>query len=166
VKQSGGATRIYSEPGFGTTVTIYLPFANGDVQPATVPPATVAKASGKVLVVDDEVDLLAVATAYLTDMGYTTLQAEDGATALEVLDQHQDIDLVVTDVAMPGGMNGLELAHKVRQRLPHVKLIYSSGFPAYALKDRSLHMADCPMLQKPYERAGFKAVVTAAMEGR
>jgi CheY-like chemotaxis protein len=147
-------------------VTIYLPFANGDVQPATVPPATVAKASGKVLVVDDEVDLLAVATAYLTDMGYTTLQAEDGATALEVLDQHQDIDLVVTDVAMPGGMNGLELAHKVRQRLPHVKLIYSSGFPAYALKDRSLHMADCPMLQKPYERAGFKAVVTAAMEGR
>jgi PAS domain S-box-containing protein len=166
VKQSGGATRIYSEPGFGTTVTIYLPFANRDAQPATVPPATTTRTSGKVLVVDDEVDLLAVATAYLTDMGYTTLQAEDGATALEVLDRHQDIDLVVTDVAMPGGMNGLELAHEVRQRLPHVKLIYSSGFPAYALKDRSLHMADCPMLQKPYERAGFNAVVSAAMEGR
>jgi PAS domain S-box-containing protein len=166
VKQSGGTTRIYSEPGFGTTVTIYLPFADQTAQVATAPPATAAKSSGKVLIVDDEVDLLEVATAYLTDMGYTTLQAADSARALEVIEMHQDIDLVVTDVVMPGGMNGLELAQEVRHRLPHVKLIYSSGFPAYALKDRSLHMADCPMLQKPYERAGFKAIVSAAMEGR
>ncbi len=166
VKQSGGTTRIYSEPGFGTTVTIYLPFADRAIQPASAPTTSSSRTSGKVLVVDDEVDLLEVATAYLTDMGYTTLQAEDGAKALEVIEKHQDIDLIVTDVVMPGGMNGLELAQQVRQRLPHVKLIYSSGFPAYALKDRSLHMADCPMLQKPYERAGFKAIVSAAMEGR
>ena len=166
VKQSGGTTRIYSEMGFGTTVTIYLPFAEGAAAAKPTPAATAARSGGKVLVVDDEVDLLEVATAYLTDMGYTTLQAENGAGALELIEKHQDIDLVVTDVVMPGGMTGLELAHEVRQRLPHVKLIYSSGFPAYALRDRHLHMADCPMLQKPYERAGFKAVVSAAMEGR
>ncbi|HEY1805957.1 MAG TPA: MHYT domain-containing protein [Terracidiphilus sp.] len=166
VKQSGGTTRIYTEEGFGTTVTIYLPFAEGAALAKPTPAATVTRSGGKVLVVDDEVDLLEVATAYLTDMGYTTLQAENGAGALELIEKHQDIDLVVTDVVMPGGMTGLELAQEVRQRLPHVKLIYSSGFPAYALKDRHLHMADCPMLQKPYERAGFKAVVSAAMEGR
>jgi PAS domain S-box-containing protein len=163
VKQSGGTTRVYSEPGLGTTVTIYLPIAEGTAEVAAATPVAAVRTSGKVLVVDDEVDLLEVATAYLTDMGYTTLRAEDGVKALEVIDQHQDIDLIVTDVVMPGGMNGLELAQEVRQRLPHVKLIYSSGFPAYALKDRSLHMADCPVLQKPYERAGFKAIVSAAM---
>jgi PAS domain S-box-containing protein len=164
VKQSGGTTRVYSEPGFGTTVTIYLPIAEGAGEVAATAPVAAVRTGGKVLVVDDEVDLLEVATAYLTDMGYTTFQAEDGAKALQVIDQHQDIDLIVTDVVMPGGMNGLELAQEVRQRLPRAKLIYSSGFPAYALKDRSLHMADCPVLQKPYERAGFKAIVMAAME--
>jgi PAS domain S-box-containing protein len=166
VKQSGGTTRIYSEPGFGTTVTIYLPLADGVAPIAAAPAATTARASGKVLVVDDEADLLEVATAYLTDMGYTTFQAEDGARALELIEMHQDIDLIVTDVVMPGGMNGLELAQEVRQRLPHVKLIYSSGFPADALKNRNLHMADGLMLQKPYERVGFNAVVSAAMEER
>ena len=79
VKQSGGTTRIYSEPGFGTTVTIYLPFAEGAAEVAAATPVATVRTSGKVLVVDDEVDLLEVATAYLTDMGYTTLQAEDGA---------------------------------------------------------------------------------------
>jgi PAS domain S-box-containing protein len=168
VKQSGGTIRIYSEPGHGTTLTFYLPLAEPVARPhrAADPMRSHAKLTGKVLVVDDEPDLLETATTYLNEMGYTTYQAHDGASALEVIEQNADLDLIVTDIVMPGGMNGVELAQKVRQRLPHVKLIYSSGFPADALTDKSLHLADGPLLQKPYERVGFGAVVSAAMEGR
>ena len=84
---------------------------------------------GKVLVVDDEPDLLEIATAYLMEMGYTAYRAQDGISALEVIEQHQDIDLIVTDIMMPGGMNGVELAAKVRQRLPQIKLIIVPVFP-------------------------------------
>jgi CheY-like chemotaxis protein len=166
VKQSGGTIRIYSEPGQGTTLTFYLPLAEPDARPhgVAVPMRSRAKMTGKVLVVDDEPDLLETATTYLNEMGYTTFQAHDGPSALEVIERNADLDLMVTDIVMPGGMNGVELAQKVRQRLPNVKLIYSSGFPADPLTDRSLHLADVPLLQKPYERAGFGAVVSAAME--
>jgi PAS domain S-box-containing protein len=168
VKQSGGTIRIYSEPGQGTTLTFYLPIAGPDARPhrVAVPMRSPAKLTGKVLVVDDEPDLLETATTYLNEMGYTTYQAHDGPSALEVIERNADLDLMVTDIVMPGGMNGVELAQKVRQRLPNVKLIYSSGFPADALTNRSLHLADIPLLQKPYERAGFGAVVSAAMEGQ
>ena len=74
-----------------------------------------------------------------------------------MIEKHQDIDLVVTDVVMPGGMNGLELAQEVRQRLPHVKLIYSSGFPAYALKDRQFAYGRLPRCCKnPTREQGSK----------
>jgi PAS domain S-box-containing protein len=166
-KQSGGIVRIYSEPGYGTTVSLYLPLA-GDIQyPA--PPVTQSvsrrKLNGTVLVVDDEVDLLEIAKTYLEEMGYTTYQAEDAASALAVVEQHGDIDLIVTDIIMPGGMNGVELAQRVRQSLHQVKVIYCSGFPANALAERSMSLVDGPLLHKPYQRAEFDAFVRAAMEG-
>ena len=117
------------------------------------------------LVVDDEVDLLEIAKTYLEEMGYTTYQAEDAASALAVVEQHGDIDLIVTDIIMPGGMNGVELAQKIRQSLHQVKVIYCSGFPANALAERSMSMVDGPLLHKPYQRAEFDAFVRAAMEG-
>jgi CheY-like chemotaxis protein len=168
VKQSGGTVRIYSEPGIGTTLTLYLPLAQPVLE--SHPTVTFAHASpklvGKVLVVDDEPDLLEIATAYLKEMGYTAYRAQDGISALEVIEQHQDIDLIVTDIMMPGGMNGVELAAKVRQRLPQIKLIYCSGFPADAMTERKLSLVDGPLLHKPYQRTGFGAMVSAAMEGR
>src|SRR5471030_2448073 len=114
-KQSGGAVRICSELGHGTAVTVYLPLAEG--MPAPAPAAATsnpkAKSGGTVLVVDDEVDLLEIAVAYLEDMGYRALHATDGARALEVLAREPGIELLITDVIMPGGMNGVELARKV-----------------------------------------------------
>jgi PAS domain S-box-containing protein len=168
VKQSGGTVRIYSEPGIGTTLTLYLPLAQPVSESHAVVPLAHAspKLVGKVLVVDDEPDLLEIATAYLMEMGYTAYRAQDGISALEVIEQHQDIDLIVTDIMMPGGMNGVELAAKVRQRLPQIKLIYCSGFPADAMTERKLSLVDGPLLHKPYQRTGFGAMVSAAMEGR
>jgi CheY-like chemotaxis protein len=110
-------------------------------------------------------DLLEIATIYLDEMGYTTYRAQDGVSALEVLEQQGDIDLIVTDIVMPGGMNGVELAQRARQLLPKVKLIYCSGFPADAMTERKLPVLDGRLLNKPYQRAAFGAMVSAAMEG-
>jgi PAS domain S-box-containing protein len=166
-KQSGGTVRIYSEPGLGTTVSLYLPLAEGQpVSPSASPALSTARLTGKALVVDDELDLLEIATTYLDQMGYATLRADNGPNALEIAEQNRDIDLIVTDIIMPGGMNGVEFAEKVRQYLPHVKLIYCSGFPANALTEPGLPQVDCPLLQKPYLRAEFGAMVAAVMEGR
>jgi PAS domain S-box-containing protein len=168
VKQSGGTVRIYSEVGYGTTVSLYLPLAEEVLQLVSVgiPSVPATKLKGAVLVVDDEVDLLEIAKKYLEDMGYTAYHAEDGASALAVVEQHKDIDLVVTDVLMPGGMNGAELAEKIRESLHQVKVIYCSGFPANALAERSVSLVDGPLLHKPYQRMEFDEVVRAVMEGR
>jgi PAS domain S-box-containing protein len=166
-KQSGGIVRIYSEPGYGTTVSLYLPLAEGITYAVATATKVVSpvKLNGTVLVVDDEVDLLEIARTYLEEMGYTTYQAEDAASALAVVEQHGDIDLIVTDIIMPGGMNGVELAQKIRESLHQVKVIYCSGFPANALAERSMSLVDGPLLHKPYQRAEFDAFVRAAMEG-
>jgi CheY-like chemotaxis protein len=118
-----------------------------------------------VLVVDDEEDLLDVAHAYLEEMGLNGYEAIDGASALEAIKQHAEIDLMLTDVVMPGGMNGVELAQKARLLRPDLKIIYSSGFPAEALAERSLPLLNGPLLHKPYQRADFTALVQRVMEG-
>ncbi len=166
-KQSGGGVDIYSEVGHGTTVSIYLPLVANLAQSApnkaekTLP----AKLGGIVLVVDDEADLLEVAVAYLVEIGYTALQATDSATALQVLSQRDDIDLMMTDIVMPGGMNGVELAHKARILRPDLKIIYSSGFPERALAEKNMSLVDGPLLHKPYQRAVFAAIIQRELEG-
>jgi PAS domain S-box-containing protein len=166
VKQSGGAVRAYSELGQGTTISLYLPLATDLSQPvpAGAPKALNAKLGGSVLVVDDEVDLLEVALAYLAEMGFAAFEARDGASALEVLAQRSEIDLMVTDIVMPGGMNGAELVQRARDLRPDLKIVYSSGFPAEALAEKSMPLIDGPLLRKPYQRAEFAAIIHRVME--
>ena len=164
-RQSGGTLRLYSELGFGTTVCLSLPLAERRADLARPVPEEAAPAprSGVVLVVDDESELLEIALIYLTEMGYTALQAKDGKSALEVIAQHPYIDLVITDVIMPGGMSGVELAQHIRQQHAAIKIAYSSGFPADALAEKSATPIDGPVLRKPYLRTEFAATVHAAM---
>jgi PAS domain S-box-containing protein len=165
VKQSGGAVRAYSELGQGTTVSFYLPLAADLSQPvaAGAPKPLNAKMGGTVLVVDDEVGLVEVALAYLAEMGFSAFDAKDGASALEVLAQHDEIDLMVTDIVMPGGMNGVELVQKARALRPELKIVYSSGFPAEALAEKSMPLVEGPLLRKPYQRSEFAAIVNSVM---
>ncbi len=168
-KKSGGAVRAYSELGQGTTVSLYLPLAADFSQPVSTdvsaPKALNTKLGGTVLVVDDEVELLEVALAYLAEMGLTGYKAIDGASALKVIAQRNDIDLMVTDVVMPGGMYGVELAQKARALRPNLKIVYSSGFPSEALAEKSQPLMDGPLLRKPYQRAEFVAIIRRVMEG-
>jgi PAS domain S-box-containing protein len=167
VKQSGGTVRIYSEPGYGTTVSFYLPLAEGFEESRSAPKVGASvKGEGIVLVVDDEDDLLDIAVAYLAEMGYEALQATDGLSALELVKQRGDIDLMVTDIIMPGGMNGVELTQKVHDLRPEIKVVYCSGFPADALAERSMPLMEGPLLRKPYQRTDFTAMVRDVMEKR
>jgi PAS domain S-box-containing protein len=166
-KKSGGAVHAYSELGHGTTVSLYLPQV-ADLSrplPAGAPKTLNAKLGGTVLVVDDEVDLLDVALTYLAEMGFRSYEAIDGASALEAIAQHSEIDLMVTDIVMPGGMNGVDLVQRARVLRPDLKIVYSSGFPAEALAERSMQLVDGPMLHKPYQRADFAAIIHRVMEG-
>ncbi len=167
VKQSGGMVRIYSEVHLGTTVSFYLPIVADLLHPVNsdTPHPFHAKLGGTVLVVDDEADILEIAHVYLAEMGFTAIQARDGASALRAIAQYDDIDLLVTDVVMPGGMNGAELVQKARELRPALKIIYSSGFPAEALAERTMPLLDGPLLRKPYQRTDFAAVVRRVMEG-
>jgi len=166
-RQSGGIVRIYSETGYGTTVSIQLPLAESGAQPLPAPVQGLppAKLGGKVLVVDDELDVLEIAVVYLEEMGYTVYQASDGAGALEVLERQRNIDLMVTDIVMPGGINGAELAQKARELVPQIRVIYCSGFAADVLAERSMTLVHGPLLNKPYQQEEFEAIVRSTMTG-
>jgi PAS domain S-box-containing protein len=166
-KKSGGVVHAYSELGQGTTVSLYLPLLADLSQPlpAGAPKALTAKLGGTVLVVDDEVDLLDVALAYLAEMGFRSYDAIDGTSALKALSQHSEINLMVTDIVMPGGMSGVDLVQRARVLRPGLRIIYSSGFPAEALAEKNMQLMDGPLLHKPYQRAEFAAMIQCVMEG-
>lgn len=166
ITQSGGIARIYSEVGHGTTVSIYLPLADGIEIPIDELSVNVtkSKASGKILVVDDEVDLLEVAVFFLEEMGYKVVEAVDGTSAIAILQRERDFDLLVTDVIMPGGMNGVQLAHKAIELIPGLKVIYTSGFPSEALAERSGMEINNPLINKPYSRKSFIEMINKVME--
>ena len=165
-KQSGGIVHIYSELGHGTTVSFYLPIVADLSHPVQteVPRDFSPRSGGTVLVVDDELDLLEVAVAYLEDLGFTAMQANDGASALNTIAEHGEIDLMVTDIVMPGGMNGAELAKRARLVRPGLKIIFSSGFPAEALAERTVPLVEGPLLRKPYQRAEFATIIQRTMD--
>ena len=165
-RQSQGTALIYSEIGYGTTVTLYLPLADHHTGPvASIPQRThTAKLGSIALIVDDEQDLLDIACAYLTDMGYECLQAVNAFSALEIVRLRSDLEIVITDVVMPGGMNGVELAQQIRKLIPHIRIIYSSGYSADALAERSGAVVQGALLRKPYQRAEFFSAVSIAME--
>lgn len=168
VKQSGGNVKVYSEVGMGTTVSILLPVAREkDGAQAVRRPAAAhhqARPGATALVVDDEVELLDIAAAYLRSMGYQVRTAADAHEALDLLAVDAAVDLLITDVMMPGGMNGVRLAEEVRRRVADVRVIFTSGFPAQALQARSGGELDAPLLAKPFLKHHFTATVAQVME--
>lgn len=155
VKQSEGNIRIYSEPGVGTTLDIFLPVTLEKAEKRPIETTDTKKQESrfdgiKVLAVDDEYDLLEVASTYLEDMGFEVIAATNGEQAMKSIESNPDIELLVTDIVMPGGMNGTELSTRVKEKLPNLKILYMSGFPSGVIADKSGTDLDAPLLTKPY----------------
>jgi CheY-like chemotaxis protein len=119
---------------------------------------------GTVLVVDDEADLIEVAHTYLAEMGFQTLEAKDGESALAMIKLHAEIGLMVTDIVMDFRMSGVALVEKARLLRPDLKVIYSSGFSVDALAEKGSALAGIPLLRKPYLQAEFAEMVHEVME--
>jgi len=155
-----GHIKLYSEPGVGTTIRLYLPRAHAskpDVTPPDSHPAPLATGNESILVVDDEKDLLQLAEQYLGSLGYRTRVAENAAQALEILKADDSIDLLFSDVVMPGGMNGYELAQQAMQlararNRPEPKVLLTSGFTAKTMTHNGLARFSAHLLSKPYRK--------------
>ncbi|QAU47089.1 hybrid sensor histidine kinase/response regulator [Bradyrhizobium guangzhouense] len=153
VKQTGGHIQIYSEVGHGTCVKIFLPRAKADattaVQPARAP-ATLATGAESILVVEDDPHVRMFAVQQLRRLGYTVTEASDGPSALQQVTRSGAPDLLFTDVVMPGGMTGRQLAERVGQMAPGTKILYTSGYTENAIVHHGRLDPGVHLLQKPY----------------
>jgi PAS domain S-box-containing protein len=164
VRQSGGLVRIESALGRGTTVRLWLPRHEAPaVQPAAPEPcaAPARSASGEVvLLVDDEVAVRVPAAARLRELGYEVLEAVDGAAALRLVSARQRIDLLVTDVGLPGGMNGRQLAEVLKDRRPGLPVLFITGYAGAELP------AGVDVIGKPFALDALAQRVQAALARR
>ena len=155
-KQSGGHIRIYSEVGEGTTVKLYFPRLTGKSEipawSAREPAPQPANLDGSetVLVVEDDAQVNKLAVETLEQRGYRVLAAPDGPAALRLVDGAPHIDFLLTDVVLPGGMNGRQLSEEVRRRRPGIKVLYVTGYTRNAIIHRGRLDPDIDLLTKPF----------------
>jgi CheY-like chemotaxis protein len=153
-RQSEGQARIYSEVGQGATVCIYLPRYRGEVEAerpaadiAVTPPA---EAGETVLIVDDEPTVRLLVTDVLEDLGYTAIEAADSAAGLRALQSEARIDLLITDIGLPGGMNGRQMADAGRETRPDLNVLFITGFAENALINHGRLEPGMSVLTKPF----------------
>jgi PAS domain S-box-containing protein len=154
VRQSGGHVRIYSEVGSGTTVKLYLPKAasvEARVEPAAASVPSRLDGSGEtILVVEDDEDLRAFSTEALQELGYNVLQARSGRAALQILQTDSDIALLFTDLVLPDGMNGKQLADEALRRRPGLKVLFTTGYALNAIVHHGRLNPGLSVLSKPF----------------
>ncbi|WP_158899374.1 response regulator [Burkholderia sp. L27(2015)] len=151
VKQSGGHVKIYSEPGHGTTVRLYLPRVRQEEDRETQVDAGPAKGGTEtVLVVEDDEDVRSTVVEMLTALGYTVLKAKDAQSALAIVESGVPIHLLFTDVVMPGPLRSTELARKARERLPLIAVLFTSGYTDNAIVHAGRLDEGIELLSKPY----------------
>jgi CheY-like chemotaxis protein len=164
VAQSGGHVAIDSTQGAGTTVTLFLPATDADFAADPARPEARAKPpTARLLVVEDDPEVLDVAVESLRTLGYDVLTAPDGPGALAVLRRDPDIRVLLSDVVMPNGMNGVELAREAVRLRPGLRVLLASGYPMAALpRGHGLsELAEFPFLSKPYRSAQLAEALRA-----
>jgi two-component system NtrC family sensor kinase len=163
-KQSGGTAEIASVIGQGTTITLYLPRSHKSPQITSVEtkvtPTT--DGTGKILLVEDNPNVAEVTTAYLQQLGYQVNNVASARAALAVLQTESKIDLVISDIVMPGGMSGLDLADAIREKFPGLPVVLTTGYSASA-QDAVREGID--VLQKPYDIAALRKIIRNALSG-
>jgi PAS domain S-box-containing protein len=169
VKQSGGHVKIYSEPRDGTTVRIYLPRLLASVEQEAEPSAHVPEGTRDetILVCEDDPGVRAYSVEALRELGYRVLEAQDAAACLRLLDERREgIDLLFSDLVLPGGNDGVQLATEARRRRPELKVLFATGYAHDAIlhQGRLDHEAD--LITKPFTFAELAARVRDALERR
>ena len=167
VKQSGGDIWVYSEPGHGTTFKLYFPATTAALESTVLRAETTTRPAGQtVLVVEDEAIIRSNVRECLQQLGYRVLEAENGEFALRLCDENGSrIDLVLTDLVMPG-MGGHELAHKLAQRHPEVKMLFMSGYTEDSAARRDILLKGDAFLQKPFSVGDLSNAVQQALAAR
>jgi CheY-like chemotaxis protein len=167
VKQSGGHVRIYSEPGQGTTVKLYMPRKLGAEQEAgeAEGAADALRSDGRelILVVEDEAAVRMMSVDALEELGYRVLEADGGEAALKLLDAHPDIALMFTDVVMPG-MNGRKLADEAWRRRPDLKILFTTGYTRNAVVHNGVLDAGVHLIGKPFTLEELAARVREVLD--
>jgi len=165
-RQSGGQVRIYSEIGEGTTVCIYLPRHHGDalLDIDTQTSALVDGGNGQtILVVDDEATIRHLIDEVLDDLGYTVIGAGDGAAGIKVLQSGARIDLLITDVGLPNGMNGRQVADEARRLRPGLQVLFITGFAENAAVGNGHLEPGMELLTKPFTLEALSSKVAAML---
>jgi signal transduction histidine kinase len=153
VKQSGGHIKIYSEPGEGTTVKIYLPrhYEGESLVEDRSSAASLPRANDEtILVAEDDPDVRSFAIAMLAELGYRVIAAADGPSALRLLDAHRETALLFTDVGLPGGMNGRQLAEEAQRRRAGLKVLFTSGYARNAIVHHGRLDPGVELILKPF----------------
>jgi CheY-like chemotaxis protein len=164
VKQSNGHIKIYSEEGHGTTVRIYLPQAIGAARPAAAVNASVVEGGTEtILIVEDDNLVRTFVVGQIKSLGYATVAAINAAEALIVIDGPQAIDLLFTDMIMPGSMNGRQLADAALQRRASLKILFTSGYSNEAIIHHGHLDAGVLLLAKPYRKSDLARMIRTAL---
>ncbi|HVY56330.1 MAG TPA: response regulator [Xanthobacteraceae bacterium] len=169
VKQSGGHVKIYSEVGAGTTVKLYFPRLHSDAPEVVEEP--VAHPQGvsgteTILVVEDDRDVRTYTSETLRELGYRVLEAGNAAAALQVLDEHPEIELLFTDIGLPGGMNGRRLSEAALQRRPDVKVLFTTGYARNAIVHEGRLDPGVELVTKPFNQAVLAARLRDILDAR
>ncbi len=168
IKQSEGHAKIYSEPGDGTTVKLYLPrlagAASGERVAAGAPALPAGREDRRILVVEDDEDVRTHAVTMLKELGYTVLEAADAESALRLFDAHPDVRLLFTDVGLPGGRNGRELADALRRRNPELAVLFTTGYARNAIVHHGRLDPGVDLITKPFTFAALANKVHAMFE--
>ncbi|WP_448794831.1 PAS domain S-box protein [Brevundimonas sp.] len=167
VRQSGGQVRIYSEIGKGTTMCLYLPRYQGDVdgdEDVGMTPVAEGGHGETVLIIDDEETVRMLVAEVLGDAGYNVIEAPDGPSGLEILRSDRRIDLLVSDVGLPGGMNGRQVADAARVSRPDLKVLFITGYAENAAVGNGLLAPGMEVLTKPFVMGDLAAKVHDMIE--
>lgn len=166
VRQSGGNITVDSREGEWTNFKIYLPISDTVAIPKKVADKIVQlpeKFEGTVLVVEDDPNVREVATKTLTDAGYSVISAHDGRAGLKQFDDHPEIELVFSDVIMPGGMSGISMAEKILEKRPGIPILLATGYTEKSRKDRISNYSNVVFVSKPYDTDELPGVVHSLM---
>ena len=164
-KQSGGHLSIYSEPGQGTTVKLYIPQSEIPAATPVPKPAVVSTVTptARILVLEDNEDVRSVTVTVLRNQGYDIVEAGNGKEAIEQLKDGSPFDLLFTDVVLPGGINGIHVAEEAKRVQPDIRILFTTGYAENAVAHNGILTPDINLINKPYRRIELLAKIEAML---